>query len=426
MGVSFFNSIISAVRKCCRWESLRENNVPESTGDTSIQQKLAQLLDTYKQISVQLREERRQLEIALEKVSGDLREKVSELHALKTLMHNVLQNISSAIIAVDLEGRVTLLNKAAEEKLGYTLDEVRGRPYTDFFTPVHGECKVSCTLRSGVPFYYEETVLRCRHAGERPFAVSTTLLYASNGSIAGAMGIFEDLTRFKQLEQRVRRSEEVSSLGALVAGLAHGIKNPLGIISGYVQLLPERYDDPVFREHFVKTVSTEIDKLVTFTRRLLDFGQPVVSTVDRTDVNSLLRSHILLVSEQAQQQGIDIRADLDDSLPPVRCSSEQLGNVLLDFVVNAMQAMPTGGTLEIITRRENGTIHVLFRDTGLGIPPENMEKIFNPFFTTKKGGNGMGLSIAHRVISGYGGDISVESVPGKGTAFDISLPVSVS
>jgi PAS domain S-box-containing protein len=424
--MSLFTGVINGVRDFFRRETTQEHAAPESAGGASVRQKLAEILDNYKQVSAQLRDERRQLETALQKVSGDLREKVSELHALKTLMQNVLQNISSAIIAVDLEGRVTLLNRAAEEKLGYTLDEVRGRPYADFFTPLHGECKVTCTLRSGVPFCYEETVLRCRYAEERPFAVSTTLLYASDGSIAGAMGIFEDLTRFKQLEQRVRRSEEVSSLGALVAGLAHGIKNPLGIISGYIQLLPERYDDPVFRDHFVKTVSTEIDKLVAFTRRLLDFGQPVVTVGDRTDINSLLRSHILLVSEQARRQGIDIRADLEDSLPPLRCSSEQLGNVLLDFVVNAMQAMPTGGKLEVITRRENGNIHVLFRDTGSGIPPEHMEKIFNPFFTTKKGGSGMGLSIAHRVIHGYGGGISVESVPGKGTAFDIALPISVS
>ena len=237
--------------------------------------------------------------------------------------------------------------------------------------------------------------------------------------------LYEDLKKSKSY---LRRADRLASLGTLTAGLAHEIRNPLVAIKTFTQLFPERLDDEEFRNHFLNIASGEVDRISSLVNELLDFARPSVPKLELEDVNSVLDGMILLLSTESNKKQIQVIKNYDKELLPISIDREQIKQVFLNILLNAIEATPEHGTITVRTRyfmKPGGKPYAQIEctDTGCGIPSEQLEEIFNPFYSTKSTGSGLGLSISHQIIQDHNGYIMVESELDKGTSFFINLPI---
>jgi two-component system nitrogen regulation sensor histidine kinase GlnL len=241
--------------------------------------------------------------------------------------------------------------------------------------------------------------------------------------------LYENL---KQSQDTLRRADRLSSLGLLTAGLAHEIRNPLVAIRTFTQLLPERYDDAEFREGFQGLALKEVDRICGLINDLLSFARPSKPNVVPENINDVVDNIARILETQAKEKNVVITRDFGDNLPKVWIDKEQMKQVFMNLILNAIQAMQDGGSIGISTRAvsRNGAepsgefVQIEVRDTGVGIPEENVQHIFDPFFTSKDEGSGLGLAVSHQIVQEHGGFVTVESTLGKGTAFFVHVPVS--
>ena len=238
--------------------------------------------------------------------------------------------------------------------------------------------------------------------------------------------LYEDLKRSKSY---IRRADRLASLGTLTAGLAHEIRNPLVAIKTLTQLLPDRLDDEEFRDQFLKLASGEVDRISSLVNELLNFARPSDPKLESENINAILDGMILLVSTETKKKQITVFRNFAPDLPPIQIDPEQIKQVFLNILLNAIAATPENGQVIVKTRsfiKPGGEpyVQIEFTDTGCGIPEEHIEEIFNPFFTTKTSGSGLGLSISNQIVQDHRGYIDVESQLDKGSSFFINLPVN--
>ena len=239
--------------------------------------------------------------------------------------------------------------------------------------------------------------------------------------------LYENL---KQSQDTLRRADRLSSLGLLTAGLAHEIRNPLVAIRTFTQLLPERYNDAEFREGFQGLALKEVDRICGLINDLLSFARPSRPNVAEENMNDVVDGIARILETEAKEKGVEITRDFGLNLPKVWIDREQMKQVFMNLILNAIQAMREGGSIfistRLISRDEAGHsgqfVQVEVRDTGIGIPAENLDHIFDPFFTSKDEGSGLGLSISHQIVQEHGGYVTVESKVDVGTTFFINLP----
>lgn len=276
-------------------------------------------------------------------------------------------------------------------------------------------------------------ILNLGHKVDRKIYSSEDLEFLSTLANQAAIAIenarlYEDL---KQSQLTLRRADRLSSLGLLTAGLAHEIRNPLVAIRTFTQLLPERYDDAEFREVFQGLALKEVDRICGLINDLLNFARPSRPNIAEENLNEVVDGVARILESQAKDREVKIAREFVPNLPKVWIDREQLKQVFMNLILNAIQAMRDGGSLVIATRVSadgdgNATrpcVQVEVRDTGIGIPEENLERIFDPFFTNKDGGSGLGLSISHQIIQEHGGRILVRSKIKEGTSFFVNLPL---
>jgi len=241
--------------------------------------------------------------------------------------------------------------------------------------------------------------------------------------------LYENL---KQSQVTLRRADRLSSLGLLTAGLAHEIRNPLVAIRTFTQLLPERYEDAEFRNGFQGLALKEVDRICGLINDLLSFARPSKPNVAPENINDVVDNIVRILEAQAKEKGIVVVRDFANDLPKAWIDREQMKQVFMNLVLNAIQAMKGEGSITISTREINRTgtapvghfVQVEVRDTGIGIPEVNLDHIFDPFFTSgKEEGSGLGLAVSHQIIQEHGGFVTVESKLGQGTAFFIHVPV---
>ncbi|MFH1683413.1 MAG: ATP-binding protein, partial [Candidatus Margulisiibacteriota bacterium] len=219
------------------------------------------------------------------------------------------------------------------------------------------------------------------------------------------------------------RADKLASLGTLSAGMAHEIKNPLAAIKGMTQVLDENLDDPEFIKKYEEVVSRQIDRINSTVEKLLRFGQPQGLSISKFNLDRIIDEVLSLFENQCQKKKIVVDKK-NEVLPEIEGDAEQLSQVFTNLILNAIQAMPEGGTLFISSRLQGaGAVYIEVSDTGVGIPADEIDKIFDPFYSTKEDGTGMGLAVAYRSVKEHGGDIQVESSFGKGTKFRVWLPI---
>jgi signal transduction histidine kinase len=238
--------------------------------------------------------------------------------------------------------------------------------------------------------------------------------------------LYENL---KESQSIIHRANRLSSLGMLTAGLAHEIRNPLVAIRTFTQLLPERYKDEEFRDNFRLLALKEVDRICGLVNDLLNFARPSAPKVDREDINEIFKSIARILETEGKERGVTVNLHLATGLPKIFVDKEQIKQVSMNIILNAIQSIKDEGVVDVFSRLfiKDGREHFVqieVRDTGIGIPERDLENIFNPFFTTKENGSGLGLSISHQIVLEHGGYMAVESKVGEGTTFFINLLAS--
>lgn len=254
------------------------------------------------------------------------------------------------------------------------------------------------------------------------------------GTLASAFDQMAErlMQRERELQdsQRVlRRADRLSSLGLLTAGLAHEIRNPLVAIRTFTQLLPERYEDAEFRNGFQGLALKEVDRICGLITDLLSFARPSRRNIAPENINDVVDGITRILETQAREKDVEIKRDFAEDVPPIWVDKEQMKQVFMNLIMNAIQAIKEGGSIHVVTRSRSEPgdsgqfVEIEVRDTGVGIPEENLDHIFDPFFTSKEEGNGLGLSISHQIVQEHGGYVKVKSKVGEGTSFFINLPM---
>jgi two-component system sensor histidine kinase AtoS len=394
---------------------------------------ISALAVSFNHMAAQLFEQRR----ALEDAHHELRRRFDELEDVKRYTENILASLTNGIVTVDLEGRVVTLNTAAEMLTGFFVGEVTGRYCTELFaqTPEIGEMLME-TLASRVPVPGASLVLKRRSGASLPVEVSTAPLKGAEGKDLGVVAVLRDLTLVRELEGQLRRSDRLAALGSLAAGLAHEIKNPLTSVLTFSRHVARRFDDAHFRERFQRVVPRELERINGILERLLELARPAPATFTRIPLAPLVDRAVDLFANAIETAQVQVTRDYARDLPPVAVDEESVYRAVINVVGNALDAMPNGGRLGLrlawagsaegfrSPRPASRQIVLEVSDTGVGIRGEDADRLFNPFFTTKERGTGLGLAVTHKIIEDHGGTIDFHSVPGAGTTFRIVLPLT--
>ena len=356
----------------------------------------------------------------------ELEHRLHEITELKAYADNVLSSMTNGLITIDLHKRIVTINKMAERVLKRGGEEIRGHLMEEALGSSHPFCQMmSETLSLAKGIFHSEIEFRANE-GSLWFAASTSLLTGEGGKAMGALIIFEDMTELKILEERLRQADRLAALGTLSAGLAHEIKNPLSAIKTFVQLLPKKFQNQPFMEKFNVTVPREIDRINYLVEDLLELTRKRKRTFVSLDVNLLITQVIDLHGEELRRKQIIFENQLDRNIPLVGGDSDALYRAFSNVVINSIQAMPTGGSLMISAEKDQvcPTVKITFKDTGIGMEEETAKNLFNPFFTTKDKGTGLGMALAHKIVEDHQGVIEVASQKGKGTVVTLFLPVA--
>ena len=252
------------------------------------------------------------------------------------------------------------------------------------------------------------------------FQITSTPLVTPHGR-GQTLILIQDITDMKKMEERLMHSEKLSALARISAGVAHEIGNPLTSISSYVQILMEMEHDKFTRES-LETIAKHINRIADIVRQMSSFSKTKPSDLRHCDIRELVAMTLDLVKYDKRMKDIRISVGIPEGLPPVRVDETQMLQVLMNIILNAADAMPGGGSLDISAEALDREVEISIADTGSGIPADDMEKIFDPFFTTKEKGTGLGLAVSYNIIKSYQGDIVVRSRPGGGTIFKVRLP----
>ncbi len=338
---------------------------------------------------------------------------------------NILSTMESGVIAVDAAGHISLFNPAAHRLTNMRFTSSAGLSYNDLPAPLAGPLRN--TLLEGASHSQLETVLHGRDGSALPLVYSTTKLQDKHGTTHGALIVFSDLSRLKDLEREKQRAERLASFGALAAGVAHEIKNPLVAIRTFAELLPERFGDVDFREDFSKVVIKEISRIDDLVARLRGIAATAPQQVGAVDLRDPINDTVALLRGQLEQTRTAIVRQFDDPAPFVSIEESQLKQLFLNLFLNAIEAMGSDGALTVkITRRHTQGVPLIVidvSDTGPGISDTVAANIFDPFFTTKSRGSGLGLTICRGITDAHRGTIRAECNPaGRGTTIVVELP----
>jgi len=366
----------------------------------------------------------------LHEADQSLKEKEQGLTRLQAFHQSIVQSISSGVFTADAKGAITSFNPAAQEATGYTLEQVTGRPWREVFNwhPSHAnESKTGKILSNETRFEVE-----CKRAdGNRLVLGMTVSPLHDHGQEAGVVGVFKDLTQIRDLEEEMRRKEWLANLGEMSAGMAHEIRNPLGALAGAMQMLRKDQSVDETDRRLMDIAVREATRLDTIVTEFLQYARPPALNLAEHDINKILAETMDLVQHEARtRKNIKIVTALAAGVVTAQVDQDQMRQVFWNLAVNAFDAMPGGGQLTISTGcrqvdvggRKGDVIEIAFQDTGEGIPKQNLDKIFLPFFTTKKEGSGLGLAAVHRIVDLHGGWIKVESHRQQGSRFVVCLP----
>lgn len=356
-------------------------------------------------------------------VAATINEMAAALGDARTMSENIMDSMADGVIAVDTTGKITAFNQAAEKMTGFSAPEVVGKYYEEIFSQDTGfTSRLMDTLHTGAPYIGSKIEYPIRH-GKLWISVSTSMLRDIDGNILGAVVVFEDLTERKRLEEQVSRADRLATLGELMAGVAHEIRNPLTSIKGFLQYFQNAGSEEE-RATYLPMLMREVDRMNRIIETLLYFSRPYQEKAAPTDLVKVLQDTMILLRSEAKSHGIAFDTFFDEQLPLVDLDGEQFKQVFLNLMINSLQAMDHEGTIRITARylKNSDEVEILFADTGPGIPAAIREKVFDPFFTTKQTGTGLGLAVVQRIVAARGGHIRIDDNPAGGAVIRVIIP----
>jgi len=368
---------------------------------------------------------RRDGDVAIAFVAQSISEqKEKELRFLQ--FSEVIHRTINPIEITDAKGKIVYVNPAFERTSGYSKEELIGKNPNILSSGKHPKefwQKVWATILSGKVWVGE--IENRRKNGEPLY---TQLLISpiadKDGKVVGFLGAHRDITEQKRLEEQLVQSQKMESIGTLAAGIAHEVGNPLTSISSLVQVIQRTTKDEFARDN-LELVKNQINRIAKTIRQLVDFSRPSSYEARPTDVNEIVKEALGMIQYGKKAREVQFHLSLAPVLPKVHVVQDQLVQVFINILMNAIDAMESEkGDVYITTRKENAFLKIIFEDTGRGIAPQDLGKIFDPFYTTKKPGEGTGLGlwVSYGIMKNFGGDIQVKSELGKGSTFTVVLP----
>jgi two-component system sensor histidine kinase HydH len=344
----------------------------------------------------------------------------SSLSRVRAFSDNLVENMPMGLVALDADGRIVAFNQTAESVLQQVAGDVIGRNADEILPEI---CRAFiASLKRDKRIMAGE--LDCPFADGRtvPLEVIVTVL-KEEGKAAGIVLLFRDITEVRRLKKEIVRNQHLASLGSLAAGVAHEIRNPLSSIKGFATYFRDRYRDNPEDEKTAGIMIQEVDRLNRVISQLLDYARPMTMQRQEVSIQDIIRHALRMIEAQAREKGITLQADLPAEIPAAGIDADRMKQVFLNLYLNALGAMEDGGLLSVVLAELPGEhIRIEIRDTGVGIAPEDLGRIFDPYFTTKPSGTGLGLAIVQKIVDAHGGEIQVASAPGQGTTVTILLP----
>ncbi|HLA37817.1 MAG TPA: ATP-binding protein [Candidatus Brocadiales bacterium] len=351
--------------------------------------------------------------------------------------------LSEGVITLDKEGRILQFNKVAERVLGINSKDVVGKPFREFFLDTTKYRTflnlLETALNEGCTHTFADIELPTMSPNATGLVRKGPLLFKGRivpmegkyKKVSGIMITFQDPSEMELIRLWLRQADQMAGLGTMAAGIAHEIRNPLASIRGLMELIKEEVDPAHPHVVYAEKIIKEVDRMNTLVGEVLEFAHVEASDPTPQDVNPLLKDALSSIKYRFPNHQLDVVERLTENLPPVLARPEKLTRALENVILNAFEATPKGGRVTITSSpgegftsrgKASGKVSLRFHNTGSFIPPEEEERIFLPFYTTKARGTGLGLPITHRIISSHGGQISVDSDEEKGTTFIVELP----
>jgi two-component system, NtrC family, sensor histidine kinase PilS len=360
-------------------------------------------------------------------VRRDLEAQHRHLSDLRAFRDLIFESVGTGLIAVDPGGHITAFNRAAEAITGVPASEAHGLSWRAVFGESIDLAAVQRALaeREGQSQRHEIQVAR-RDGRRVPVGVSFWQLRSGKGAAVGLIGVCQDLSSIKQMEERMRQADRLAAVGRLAANIAHEIRNPLASVSGAIEVLSRELPTDATQARLVEIVLRESERLNRLITDFLDYARPAPPTLVEVEVARLVEDVVLLLEHRRLPAGLKVVRELEPPLP-ARVDPQQMSQAIWNLCLNAVEAMPEGGELRVGARpaereRGLGRLEVWITDTGHGIPEADLAHVFEPFYSTKAGGTGLGLASVYRIVHEHGGQIEVRSRVGAGTTFTLWLP----
>ncbi len=343
----------------------------------------------------------------LEKATTSLEKKETVLRDLALFNKEVIEGMPSGLFTTDTEGSLLLWNRSAEEITGLKREAVMGND-----------------IRTVLPFMGDlgakERTEGVLESANKVIGLTVSPMKDASGAYTGWIGIFEDLSELKRMQEEMKHKERLADIGELAANMAHEIRNPLASLKGSIEMLGENSVSSAHKERLMEIALGEMDRLNSIITDFLAYSRPRPLEFQRFDLNQML-DEMLQMLRSRNPEGVVFTKNGRDPLV-IKGDPQRLQQVFWNLCINAIEAMPGGGRLDISASGANGRVEIAFRDTGAGISPENLKRVFYPFFTTKEKGTGLGLSIAYGIVEAHKGRLAVWSKKGEGAVFKVFLP----
>lgn len=348
------------------------------------------------------------------------------LNEMKVYTSKLLETMDNAVISVDNKGNIKTFNRKSEEIFGKKKEEVLNKDCQEVLNlNINGKCLLKeCLLEK--KNITQEIILEEEGLKKKILDLNTSFLTDESGEITGVVVVIRDVTEIKDLNEEVARHKRLVALGKLSAGIAHEIRNPLSSIRGLAQFVFNSFSKTDERKEDLNTIIQEVDRLNKLVIQVLDFAKFKKPNLTFFSLNDLLRKIAELFKLEIKDKQIKFNLELSPDISQIQADEDQIRQILMNVIINAIQAIPKKGEIKIKTEkallRGAAAIKFIIEDSGIGIPEKDFNQIFDPFFSTKEKGSGLGLSIVYKLVEAHQGEIKVESKEGEGTKFVIFLP----
>jgi PAS domain S-box-containing protein len=352
-----------------------------------------------------------------------------ELRSQHEFIETVLETAGALVVVLDRHGKILRFNRACEQTTGYSSEEIVGKTVWDVLLipeEIDAAKAVFARLTGGEPRNEHENVWVAKDGRRRRIAWSNTVITNRQGAVDYVVGTGIDVTLLNQIQEQLRKTERVAELGTLASGMAHEIGTPMNVILGRAEYLMDRVkEEPVKKG--LQTIVTQVERITKVMNQLLTFARRKSPERGPLDLSRAIEDSLEIFQERLAKSRVKVEMQIDKACPRAFADGDQMSQVMINLIMNALHAMEDGGILRIGMAQDGEMVRLTVADTGQGIPQAVLPKIFEPFYTTKEfgKGTGLGLTVVKGIIEEHHGTITVESEEGKGTRFTILIPRSV-